>query len=63
MSIDKLDQSLRQSLADFSEEIRSSYQEGSSCPATENDIVQLARHTFYTLDNFREQLVSYLKEK
>ncbi|HWR19592.1 MAG TPA: hypothetical protein VN608_08215 [Clostridia bacterium] len=61
MTLKQLESSLDKAVLDFSDEIQSLYTEGSGKPATENDIVQLARHTFYTLSDFKTNIIDYLK--
>ena len=62
MTVSQLDTALTKALQDFSEEIRANYEEGSNEPVTENDINELARQTFYTLDEFRKEIVKYLAQ-
>ncbi|MDF2608949.1 MAG: hypothetical protein K0R92_423 [Lachnospiraceae bacterium] len=63
MTTKELDKLLNDSLIDYSNEIRSCYKEGSKEPATEGDIVELARQTFYTMDEFRKNIIKYLESK
>lgn len=62
MTVAQLNADLEKILNDFSEEIRSNYKEGSSKPVTEHDINELARQTFYAMNEFREKIVKYLDE-
>lgn len=62
MTVSQLDADLKKILDDFSNEIRSNYQEGSSKPVTEHDINELARQTFYIMNEFRKEIVKYLGE-
>lgn len=61
MTVSQLDTALTKVLQDFSEGIRANYEEGSNEPVTEHDINELARQTFYTLDEFRKEIVKYLE--
>ena len=62
MTVSQLDTALTKVLQDFSEEISANYVEGSNEPVTEHDINELARQTFYTLDEFRKEIVKYLAQ-
>lgn len=62
MTVSQLDANLEKILNDFSEEIRSNYHDGSTEPTTEHDINEFARQTFYTLNEFRKEIVKYLNE-
>lgn len=62
MTVSRLDTDLKKILDDFSNEIRSNYQEDSSKPVTEHDINELARQTFYIMNEFRKEIVKYLGE-
>lgn len=61
MTKNQLDQKLTSALQDFSEEIRSNYPEGSNTPATYGDINEVARQAFYVMDEFRRDILEYLK--
>ena len=63
MNINKLDQQLTDIVNTYSDNVRSLYKEGSHEPATEHDINELARQTFYALDEFRKNIINYLKEQ
>ena len=63
MTNSQLDSELTKALQVFSNEIRSMYEEASNEPATKNDINELARQTFYTLDEFRKSILKYLDER
>ncbi len=62
MTISELNSFLEKAMDDFSSGIRTNYDEGSANPVTEHDINELARQTFYTLDEFRKKIVQYLEE-
>lgn len=47
---------------DFSNQIRSTYTEGSRNPVNETDLNELARQTLYVLDSFKTEIINYLKE-
>lgn len=61
MDINSLDKKLDKALTDFSEEIRLNYRDGDKTPATNGDVSELARQTFYALDTFRKEIIVYLK--
>lgn len=63
MTNSELNSELDKALESFKAEIQSRYAEGSSNPATEHDINELARQTFYTLDEFRKSILKYLDER
>ncbi len=60
MTTEELDKKLKEALDNFSEEIRGTYEEYDRAPATKDDIHNLARHTFYALDTFRQEIKKYL---
>lgn len=62
MTVSQLDTDLKKILDDFSNEICSNYKEGSSKPVAEHDINELARQTFYIMNEFRKEIVKYLGE-
>lgn len=61
MNINELDKKLDDAANDLSNQIRSTYKEGSSEYVTEDDINELTRQVFYTFNNFRESIIEYLK--
>ncbi|BCK01643.1 hypothetical protein [Anaerocolumna chitinilytica] len=63
MTTKELDKLLNDSLIAYSSEIRSCYKEGGKEPVNEGDIVELARQTFYTMDEFRKNIIKYLESK
>lgn len=63
MTENQLNTALNEALENYSKEIRSIYKEGSREQATEHDINELARQTFYVLDEFRKAIVKYLEER
>lgn len=62
MDTRELDKKLMEICNEFSEKVRSVYREGSKVPATEHDINELARQTFYALDEFRKAIVKQLSD-
>lgn len=63
MTIHELEKELDKAVIDFSDEIRSEYRDASKNPATEGDISELARQTFYALDSFKASIIKYLKSQ
>lgn len=61
MTINELEKKLDKALDDFSSEIRSEYDDYSKTPANSGDIATIARQTFYTLDEFKKEIIKYLK--
>lgn len=61
MTIRELDDHLRDAVSNFSDEIRSQYDDYSKDAALKGDIAELSRQTFYALDKFREEIINYLK--
>ena len=62
MTIYELDKKLNNALIEFSEEMRSHFDEGDSTPATKDDIHTVARSTFYTMDTLRKEIIEYLSK-
>lgn len=62
MDINSLNKKLEESLITFSSEIRAEYNDYSHEPAVNADISTLARQTFYLVDSFRKEIISYLKD-
>lgn len=63
MSISELEKTLDEALKAFSEEMHLQYSEGSQKPATEADIHEVARQTFYTLDLFKQAIIRFEEER
>lgn len=42
--------------------IRTMYEEADRTSATKDDIHTLARETFYLMDNFKHEIINYLKQ-
>ncbi len=61
MTVKELDQRLETVVDHFTEEMRNTYDDYSSAPATGSDIAQVARQTFYALNAFRQEIVKYLE--
>lgn len=61
MKISELEKNLDKVLNDFSSEIRSEYDDYSKTPANNGDIATVARQTFYTLNEFKKEIIKYLK--
>jgi len=53
-----LKKELDDALECFKADIQSEYSECSKEPATEGDIAELAKHTFYALDRFEKALLT-----
>ncbi len=62
MTLSQLDKKLSDACNDFSNQIRSTYTEGSRNPVNETDLNELARQTLYVLDSFKTEIINYLKE-
>lgn len=62
MTINELDKKLTDSLTEYSETVRSMYEEADRTSATKDDIHTLARETFYLMDNFKHEIIDYLKQ-
>ena len=63
MDTHELEKILNEALDEFSENISSSYAEGSKEPATEGDINEVARQTIYALTEFKSAIIKYLSDK
>ena len=63
MTINELDNKLTDSLNKFSETIRATYEEADRTSATKDDIHNLARETFYLMNDFKKEIISYLKQQ
>ncbi len=62
MTIDTLERRLDKALFDFSEDMRSQYDEESARPATHADISECARQAFYVMFEMKKSIIAYLKE-
>ncbi|EDS77568.1 hypothetical protein CBC_A0930 [Clostridium botulinum C str. Eklund] len=63
MNINKLDELLQESLKNFSLEAHSHVaNKNPEEPLNEYDYDELARQTFYVMDDFRKSIVQYLKD-
>jgi len=65
MNLERLEKELNEALITFSEEIRSNISCASSPRETLNyyDYEQLARQVFYMVDDFRANIIKYLKSQ
>ncbi len=61
MDINTLEKNLDKALDDFSHEISSEFDDYSKTPAVGGDIATVARQTFYTLNEFKKEIIKYLK--
>ena len=62
MTINELDKKLTDSLTEYSETVRSMYEEADRTSASKDDIHDLARETFYLMNNFKHEIINYLKQ-
>ena len=63
MTLRELENNLDTALSDFVTEIKFRFPEDSSEPATINDVHWAARSAFYTLSEFKDKIIAYLKQK
>lgn len=61
MTKDEFKKSLSEALENFRADTQSSFDEMSNEPATKGDIADLAKMTFYALNDFRNALIKYLE--
>lgn len=61
MTINELKQQLDNALDDYSHEISSCYSHYGEQAATQGDIVELSKQTFYLLDKFKDSILKYLE--
>lgn len=62
MDINSLNKKLEEALKTFTSEICAEYDDYSHEPVVNADISTLARQTFYLVDSFRNEIISYLKD-
>ncbi|KHD14959.1 hypothetical protein AB2T63_12140 [Clostridium butyricum] len=62
MNINDLEKALDQSLNQFSIEMQSKVNSAKGEPLNEYDIDDIARNVFYTMNDFKANIVKYLKE-
>ena len=61
MTKSELKTSLNEALENFRVDAQATFDEASKEPATQADIAELARITFYALNEFRNTLIKYLE--
>lgn len=61
MNTHELDEKLTQALMTFSSEMSTQYSDYDKVTVTGGDIATLSRQTFYLLDDFRKNIISYLE--
>ncbi len=61
MNTRELDEKLTQALMNFSSDMSAQYSDYSKEPVTGGDLAVLSRQTFYLLDDFRKNIISYLE--
>ena len=63
MKTAKLEEKLNQSIEEFRENVQSNYETARSQHCTPDDLQELARQTFYALNDFKKHIVEFLKEQ
>lgn len=62
MNIDELEENLSESLNQFSMEMQNKIDNAADDPLNKNDIDDLAREVFYTLNDFKDNIIKYLND-
>lgn len=62
MNIDELEGNLSESLNQFSMEMQNKIDNAAADPLNKNDIDDLAREFFYTLNDFKDNIIKYLND-
>ncbi len=60
MTKPELQKAFEEALENFRVDVQSSFAETSKEPATLGDVAELARQTFYALNDFQKALINYL---
>ncbi|OUN07137.1 hypothetical protein B5G43_05905 [Flavonifractor sp. An92] len=60
MTVHELDKRLGAALDNFASEMQAQYDDYSKEHAVKGDIAELSRQTFYALNEFRKEIISYL---
>lgn len=63
MTIKELDDRLSKVVDDFAAEMSGQYDNYSKEAASRADISELSRQTFYALNEFRKEIINYLKSQ
>lgn len=61
MTKKELENSFNKALEDFKADVKASFDECSKESATQGDIAELAKLTFYALNDFKNALLNYLE--
>lgn len=56
----ELEKAFSDALENFKADMKASFDEYSKEPATQGDVAELARHTYYALNDMRNALIKYL---
>ena len=56
----ELEKAFNDALENFKADMQASFDEYSKEPATQGDVAELARHTYYALNDMRNALIKYL---
>ncbi|AWK50486.1 hypothetical protein DIC82_05320 [Clostridium beijerinckii] len=62
MNIDELEENLSESLNQFSMEMQNKIDNAVDDSLNKNDIDDLAREVFYTLNDFKDNIIKYLND-
>lgn len=62
MNIDELEVNLSESLNQFSMEMQNKIDNAADDPLNKNDLDDLAKETFYTLNDFKDNIIKYLND-
>ena len=62
MNIDELEENLSESLNQFSMEMQNKIDNAADDPLNKNDLDDLARVFFYTLNDFKDNIIKYLND-
>lgn len=62
MNIDELEENLSESLNQFSMEMQNKIDNAADQPLNEYDLDYLAREVFYTLNDFKDNIIKYLND-
>lgn len=60
MNRSDLDNELKAAIDGFASDVKAQFSEGST-PATHEDLLALARFTFYALDSIRDSVLKYIE--
>lgn len=63
MNVNELEQKLDKALIDFSDDLGHRYDDYDNTSAVKSDISQVARQTYYAMNEFKNEIIKFLRSQ